>query len=78
MAFQPVFSRKRFVATLGIAFAVTLAILFVANFAFAQAPPPPPVKPSQILHTLPLTKFYDTPHPLPAGKPGGTDPLGTV
>lgn len=28
-----------------------------------------PVKP-EIRRTFPLTKFYDTPHPLPAGKPG--------
>lgn len=70
MAFHPVFCRKRFLATLGIALAVTAAILFVANPAFAQAPATAPVKPSQILHTLPLTRFYDTPHPLPAGKPG--------
>ena len=72
MAFHPVFCRKRFLATLGIAFAVTAAILFVANSTFAQAPAPAPapLKRSQILHTLPLTKFYDTPHPLPAGKPG--------
>jgi len=70
VAFHPVFCRKRFLATLGIALAVTAAILFVANPAFAQAPATAPVKPSQILHTLPLTRFYDTPHPLPAGKPG--------
>ncbi|HSZ03053.1 MAG TPA: lipase family protein [Terriglobales bacterium] len=70
MAFQPVFCRKRFLATLGISLAVTAAILSVANSAFAQAPAAAPVRPSQILHTLPLTKFYDTPHPLPGGKPG--------
>ena len=70
MWFQPVLCRKLFLATLLIAFAVTAAILFVANPTFAQAPAPAPVKRSQILHTLPLTKFYDTPHPLPAGKPG--------
>jgi len=70
MWFQPVLCRKLFLATLGIAFAVTAAILFVANPTFAQAPTPAPVKRSQILHTLPLTRFYDTPHPLPAGKPG--------
>ena len=70
MAFQPVFCRKRFLATLGISLAETAAILFVANPAFAQAPAPAPLKRSQILHTLPLTKFYDTPHPWPAGKPG--------
>jgi len=70
VAFHPVFCRERFLATLGISLVVTAAILFVANSAFAQAPATPPAKPSQILHTLPLTKFYDTPHPLPAGKPG--------
>ncbi len=46
------------------------AVLFVANPALAQTQAPAPVKPPQILHTLPLTKFYDTPQPLPAGKPG--------
>jgi len=70
MAFQPVFCRKRFLATLGVSLLVTAAILFVTNPAFSQAPPPAPVKPSPILHTLPLTRFYDTSHPLPAGKPG--------
>jgi hypothetical protein len=70
MAFHPVFCRKRFLATLGVSLLVTAAILFVTNPAFSQAPPSAPVKPSPILHTLPLTKFYDTPHPLPAGKPG--------
>jgi pimeloyl-ACP methyl ester carboxylesterase len=70
VVFQPVYCRKLFRATFGIAFAVTAAILFVANPTFAQAPATAPVKPSQILHTLPLTKLYDTPYPLPAGKPG--------
>jgi pimeloyl-ACP methyl ester carboxylesterase len=70
VVFHPVLCRQLFLATLGMAFAVAAAILFVANPAFAQAPAPASVKPSQILHTLPLTKFYDTPHPLPAGKPG--------
>ncbi len=70
MVFQPVLCRKLFLATLGIVFAVTAAILFVANPTFAQAPATAPVKRSQTLHTLPLTKFYDPPHPLPPGKPG--------
>ena len=69
MVFQPVLCRKLFLATLGIASAATAAILF-ASPAFAQAPATAPVKRSQILHTLPLTKFYDAPHPLPAGKLG--------
>jgi hypothetical protein len=58
-----VYCRKLFLA-------VTAAILFVVNPAFAQAPATAPARPSQTLHTLPLTRFYDTPHPLPAGKPG--------
>jgi pimeloyl-ACP methyl ester carboxylesterase len=32
--------------------------------------PTPPPKIPQALRLLPLTKFYDTPDPLPAGKPG--------
>ena len=70
MAFQPVFCRKRFLATLGTLLAITAGILFVAKPAFAQAPAAAPVKQSQIPHTLPLTKFYDNRHPLSAGKPG--------
>ena len=45
---------------------VTAAILFLAGTALAQIPPPGPGK----QRALPLTKFYDAPHPLPAGKPG--------
>jgi hypothetical protein len=44
--------------------------LFATEPVFAQTLAPPPVKRSEILHTLPLTSFYDAPHPLPAGKPG--------
>ncbi len=29
-----------------------------------------PIRRSQIIHSFPLTKFYDTPDPLPAGTPG--------
>lgn len=29
-----------------------------------------PLRRSQIIHSFPLTKFYDTPDPLPPGKPG--------
>jgi acetyl esterase/lipase len=46
-----------------------MAILFASDPAFAQAQAPVPLKRSEILRTLPLTSFYDTPHPLPAGKP---------
>lgn len=40
------------------------------NTLFAQAPTPTPTKGFRPPSTLPLTKFYDTPHPLPLGKPG--------
>ena len=46
------------------------AALFAATTAFAQSQAPPPAKPSHAPRTLPLTKFYDTPSPMPAGKPG--------
>jgi len=41
----------------------------VALSAQDQAPPPPP-KSHHAPRTLPLGKFYETPEPLPAGKPG--------
>jgi hypothetical protein len=77
-AFQPVSCRKSFFAvcvfpsdcSLGVTVTIAAAILFAAELVFAQAQAPAPVKTSQILRTLPLTSFYDTPHPLPAGKPG--------
>src|SRR6266404_1077127 len=47
------------------------AALFAGATAFAQSQAPaPPAKPAHAPRTLPLTKFYDTPNPLPAGKPG--------
>lgn len=48
------------------AFALTVAILLAAGTVFAPARTAPPGK----RRDLPLTKFYDTPHPLPPGKPG--------
>jgi pimeloyl-ACP methyl ester carboxylesterase len=44
--------------------------LFASATAFAQSQGPAPAKPSHAPRTLPLTKFYDTPNPLPVGKPG--------
>ena len=44
---------------------VTLCISLMAQVKTV----PSPVK-AEIRRTFPLTKFYDTPHPLPAGKPG--------
>lgn len=38
--------------------------------AFSQVQTPATGRRSQKLRTLPITKFYDTPRPLPSGKPG--------
>jgi len=48
------------------AIVATAAALLTAGTTSAQAPTPAPGK----QRTLPLTEFYDTPHPLSAGKPG--------
>jgi hypothetical protein len=54
--------------------AVTGVFLILAGWPgkpeFAQAQIATPAKGSRPPHTLPLTSFYDTPHPLPPGKPG--------
>ena len=54
--------------------AVTAVSLILAglpgNAAFAQAQTATPAKGFRPPTTLPLTSFYDTPHPLPPGKPG--------
>jgi pimeloyl-ACP methyl ester carboxylesterase len=46
------------------------AALFAGSAMLAQSQAPLPKMP-HAPRTLPLTKFYDTPDPLPAGKPGG-------
>jgi len=46
------------------------AVLFAGATGFAQTQVPAPAKPWHTSRTFPLTKFYDTPNPLPAGKPG--------
>jgi len=46
-----------------------VSLTCVAVSAQDQAPPPPP-KSHHAPRTLPLGKFYETPEPLPAGKPG--------
>jgi pimeloyl-ACP methyl ester carboxylesterase len=50
---------------------LSTAALLTGSVVYAQelSPTPPPKIP-QALRLLPLTKFYDTPDPLPAGKPG--------
>jgi pimeloyl-ACP methyl ester carboxylesterase len=47
-----------------------VAALFASSEAYAQSQAPPSPKIYHAPRTLPLTKFYDTPDPLPAGKPG--------
>jgi alpha-beta hydrolase superfamily lysophospholipase len=61
-------SRFRCSTNLRSASGIIAAGLFAAGMA--QAQPPSPRKFSQTLLDLPLTSFYDTPSPLPAGKPG--------
>ena len=55
---------------LRVTMAVTAATLLAAGTAYPQAQTPVPGKRLEILRGLPITKFYDTPDPLPAGKPG--------
>ena len=54
--------------------AVTAVSLILAglpgNSEFAQAQTATPTKGFRPPHKLPLTRFYDAPHPLPPGKPG--------
>jgi len=55
------------------------AALFAGATASAQSQAPAPAKPSHAPRTLPLTKFYDAPNPLPFGKPGElirSEPIG--
>ena len=49
-----------------VAVGLTAATLLAVGTAFTQVQTPAPGK----RRALPITKFYDTPHPLPAGKPG--------
>ncbi|MGA8437930.1 MAG: lipase family protein [Candidatus Sulfotelmatobacter sp.] len=46
------------------------AALLAPGTAYTQVQTSVPGNHSEFLRTLPLTRFYDTPHPLPAGKPG--------
>src|SRR5579864_9536808 len=52
----------------GIAMLCLLGLMFVNRRAQGQETAP--IRRSQIVHSFRLTKFYDTPEPLPAGKPG--------
>jgi hypothetical protein len=63
-------SLREWVLRVTITVEVTAAILLAAGTSFAQVQTPAPGKRSEVLRTLPLTRFYDTPHPLPIGKPG--------
>jgi hypothetical protein len=49
---------------------VTAATRLAAATPYTQVQSSVPGKRSEVLRTLPVTRFYETPHPLPAGKPG--------
>ena len=49
---------------------IAAALLAAAGTAFTQVPTSAPRRRSELQRALPITKFYDTPHPLPPGKPG--------
>lgn len=51
------------------ALGVSMAVLAAGN-NYVVAQTPAPARRSEILRSLPITKFYDTPDPLPAGNPG--------
>ena len=63
---------RRFPSVLlaGIAVCVLMLPPLAVAPVSAQSQPAVPARRSDRLRTLPLTKFYDTPNPLPAGKPG--------
>ena len=67
--FQASSRNARIFLTAAIAFSLILAGL-PGNAVFAQPQTATPGKGFRPPHTLPLTKFYDTPHPLPPGKAG--------
>src|SRR5258707_13097433 len=49
---------------------LSAAVLFAGTTVLAQSQAPAPAKHWHTPRTLPRTKFYDTPNPLPAGKRG--------
>ena len=55
---------------LKVATAISLTLAGPGNPEFAQAQTAKSTKRIRPAPTLPLTSFYDTPHPLPPGKPG--------
>jgi len=67
--FQSSSRNARMFLTAAIAVSLILADL-PGNTVFAQAQTATPDRGFRPPHTLPLTKFYDTPHPLPPGKAG--------
>ena len=52
-----------------LALGVTMAVLASGN-SYVLAQTPVPARRSEIQRTLPISKFYDTPDPLPADNPG--------
>ncbi len=52
------------------AVSLTVATAAIAANVDAQVQAPAPVRRSEMVRDLPITKFYNTPDPFPAGKPG--------
>jgi pimeloyl-ACP methyl ester carboxylesterase len=53
-----------------VAVSLTVATAAIAVNVYAQIQAPAPVRRSDVVRELPITKFYNTPDPFPAGKPG--------
>jgi len=73
--FPPAFACKGFCRFPSAIFATIAVYVFAATPlevapVFAQGQPAFPAKRSDLRRALPITKFYETPTPLPAGKPG--------
>jgi len=53
-----------------VAVSVTAATAAITANVYAQVQAPAPIRRSEIVRDLPITKFYNIPDPFPAGKPG--------
>ena len=53
-----------------VAVSVTAATAAITANVYAQVQAPAPIRRSEIVRDLPITKFYNVPDPFPAGKPG--------
>jgi hypothetical protein len=53
-----------------LAVSVTVATAAISANVYAQVQAPAPIRRSEMVRDLPITKFYNIPDPFPAGKPG--------